>query len=269
MHCAPHKSVQEWGVYSTFLPGYPPVSQIQVPRLSRLLMLQLLPVRGVGLFSTSEDGSVRVSDMDRRKLVHDCRLHAGPVHAVRILLYCPHMLRSQTNMLPLFTSFRHVANTRRTSCMHRRTHGWTERSFISMLRCCTLDAGTCPLAGSLPAPRCERCGSSKRCVRVQLLPCTPYRTLYFTVRRQVAYSAVFSLAISGGRGRSALVWQPASRRLLAELTGHAASITHLAFDEQSSQVDSLMHISSSLVDMTLPPAVPACMHTVLLWACFI
>ena len=55
--------------------------------------------------------------------------------------------------------------------------------------------------------------------------------------RQVAYSAVFSLAVSGGRGRSALVWQPASRRTLAELTGHAASITHLAFDEQASQVD--------------------------------
>jgi hypothetical protein len=51
------------------------------------LCSQLLPVRGVGLFSASEDGSVRVSDLDRRKLVHDCRLHAGgPVHAVRPLL---------------------------------------------------------------------------------------------------------------------------------------------------------------------------------------
>ena len=47
------------------------------------LCSQLLPVRGVGLFSASEDGSVRMSDLDRRKLVHDCRLHAGPVHAVR------------------------------------------------------------------------------------------------------------------------------------------------------------------------------------------
>ena len=56
---------------------------------------------------------------------------------------------------------------------------------------------------------------------------------------------MFSLAISGGRGRSALVWQPAARRLLAELTGHAASITHLAFDEQASQVDSCDRMRSS------------------------
>jgi hypothetical protein len=67
---------------------------------------------------------------------------------------------------------------------------------------------------------------------------TPEAVLSCPVSRQVAYSAVFSLAISGGRGRSALVWQPAARRLLAELTGHAASITHLAFDEQASQVAS-------------------------------
>ncbi len=46
--------------------------------------MQVLPVKGVGLFSTSEDGSVRMSDLDRRKLVHNCRLHVGPVHAVSI-----------------------------------------------------------------------------------------------------------------------------------------------------------------------------------------
>jgi len=55
---------------------------------------------------------------------------------------------------------------------------------------------------------------------------------------------VFSLAISGGRERSALVWQPASRRKLAELTGHATSIMHLAFDEQSSQVRRLITCTS-------------------------
>ena len=51
-------------------------------RPKRLLRAQVLPVKGVGLFSTSEDGSVRVSDLDRRRLVHECRLHTGPVHAV-------------------------------------------------------------------------------------------------------------------------------------------------------------------------------------------
>ena len=42
----------------------------------------MLPAKDVGLFSTSEDGTVRVSDLERRKLVHECRLHTGPVHAV-------------------------------------------------------------------------------------------------------------------------------------------------------------------------------------------
>jgi len=66
---------------------------------------------------------------------------------------------------------------------------------------------------------------------------------------------VFSLAVSGGRERSALVWQPASRRRLAELTGHASSIMHLAFDEQSSQVRRL--ISARVVPLAPTASQPA------------
>ena len=183
------------------------------------LHAQVLPVRGVGLFSTSEDGSVRVSDLDRRRLVHDCRLHAGPVHAVR------------------------------TSSLSRSALAWQKASLRGSAR-----AGSPEVLGRRPS----RADVAPRLLTEAILSCTAAKLVALQsndgpsgllvaawTRRlinhapccgQVAYSSVFSLAISGGRERSALVWQPASRHKLAELTGHASSIMHLAFDEQSSQV---------------------------------
>ena len=51
-----------------------------------------------------------------------------------------------------------------------------------------------------------------------------------------AHSKAFSLCASGGLERDILLWQGSTNRQVGEMTGHAASISHLAIDNRRCQV---------------------------------
>ena len=51
-----------------------------------------------------------------------------------------------------------------------------------------------------------------------------------------AHSKAFSLCASGGLERDILLWQGSTNRQVGELTGHAASISHVAVDNRRCQV---------------------------------
>lgn len=51
-----------------------------------------------------------------------------------------------------------------------------------------------------------------------------------------AHSKAFSLCASGGLERDILLWQGNTNRQVGEMTGHAASISHLAIDNRRCQV---------------------------------
>ena len=51
-----------------------------------------------------------------------------------------------------------------------------------------------------------------------------------------AHSKAFSLCASGGLERDILLWQGSTNRQVGEMTGHAASILHLAVDNRRCQV---------------------------------
>jgi hypothetical protein len=40
---------------------------------------QVSNIVDLGLVSSSEDGHVKIADLDRRKVLHDCQLHRGAV----------------------------------------------------------------------------------------------------------------------------------------------------------------------------------------------
>lgn len=51
-----------------------------------------------------------------------------------------------------------------------------------------------------------------------------------------AHSKAFSLCASGGLERDILLWQGSTNRQVGEMTGHAASISHIAIDNRRCQV---------------------------------
>ena len=56
-----------------------------------------------------------------------------------------------------------------------------------------------------------------------------------------AHSKAFSLCASGGLERDILLWQGSTNRQVGEMTGHAASISHIAIDNRRCQVRSTQH----------------------------
>ncbi|KAL0018315.1 hypothetical protein WJX77_008577 [Trebouxia sp. C0004] len=54
-----------------------------------------------------------------------------------------------------------------------------------------------------------------------------------------AHSKAFSLCASGGLERDILLWQGSTNRQVGEMTGHAASISHIAIDNRRCQVVSM------------------------------
>lgn len=56
-----------------------------------------------------------------------------------------------------------------------------------------------------------------------------------------AHSKAFSLCASGGLERDILLWQGSTNRQVGEMTGHAASICHIAIDNRRCQVCSTQH----------------------------
>lgn len=70
-----------------------------------------------------------------------------------------------------------------------------------------------------------------------------------------AHSKAFSLCASGGLERDILLWQGSTNRQVGEMTGHAASILHLAVDNRRCQV--------SCGDLALLTQLCCVMHVVL------
>jgi len=58
-----------------------------------------------------------------------------------------------------------------------------------------------------------------------------------------AHSKAFSLCASGGLERDILLWQGSTNRQVGEMTGHAASISHVAIDNRRCQVCSTQDAS--------------------------
>lgn len=59
-----------------------------------------------------------------------------------------------------------------------------------------------------------------------------------------AHSKAFSLCASGGLERDILLWQGSTNRQVGEMTGHAASISHLAIDNRCCQVQALANAAA-------------------------